>query len=171
MKYLVFDTETTGLSPVTDEITQLAYIVVDTDTDEVVKTFNHFVLGEVEIPLKLVQLTGITNEIRRQDGILFDEAMKELQKDLNSCQIAVAHNASFDVGMIGDGADFSDIDIIDTLAMARGYLSLPKNRLCDLIDYYDIHIDGALHNALTDVLNLNEVFKAMREDHIPLVSL
>lgn len=171
MKYLVFDTETTGLSPVTDEITQLAYIIVDTDTDKVAKTFNHLILGEVEIPLKLVQLTGITNEARQQGGISFCKAMEELQNDLNSCQMAVAHNASFDVDMIGDGADFSDVDIIDTLAMARGYLPLHRNRLCDLIDYYDVHIDGALHNALTDVLNLNEVFKAMREDGIPLVSL
>ena len=41
MIILVFDTETGGCSPVDNDILQLSYQVVDTDSGELVKEVNH----------------------------------------------------------------------------------------------------------------------------------
>ena len=74
----------------------------------------------------------------------------------------LAHNASFDVGMLRDamdraqicGAERTHVDVYDSLAIARKVLPmLPHHRLSDLATYYSVDA-GRAHRAGSDVSTL-----------------
>ena len=94
--YIVFDIETTGLSPETEEITEIG--AVKLMDGKFVDTFSKLVNPNREIPEKITHLTGITNEMVA-DAPKIDEI---LPKFLEFCgnNTVIAHNAKFDVSFI-----------------------------------------------------------------------
>lgn len=119
-KYVVFDIETTGFSQTFDRIIEIAAVKVENGA--VVDKYETFVNPEMEITEKITELTTITNDMVR-DAIKIDEALKEFLA-FSEDAILVAHNASFDVGMIKAnmarlGMDEIDFPVIDTLNLFR----------------------------------------------------
>jgi DNA polymerase-3 subunit epsilon len=94
----VIDTETTGLDPTKDTITELAWALFDTEERQVVASASFMFPTEV-VSEEITKITKITsNTTKRVD--LVREAMVLSFEAMNRADVYVAHNALFDKGFI-----------------------------------------------------------------------
>lgn len=105
---VVFDLETTGLDLVKDRIIQISYIKVSPDGTE--QRENIFINPEKDIPLEVVELTGITNEDLASCP-KFKDLAADLAKKFEGCDFAGFNSNHFDVPMLAEeflraGIDF-----------------------------------------------------------------
>lgn len=114
---VIFDLETTGLDLVKDRVIQISYIKVNPDGTETRE--NIFVNPEKEIPLEVVQLTGISNE-DVAGCPTFKEIAAGLAKKFEGCDFAGFNSNHFDIPMLaeeflraGIDFDFSKSRLID----------------------------------------------------------
>lgn len=112
MKVLVFDTETTGLPTERNAsifdfekwpyIVQLSYILYDTKKNIVLENFDNVIKLEdnIDIPEETSKIHGITKEICNLRGIPISLALIKFNKDIQSADVIVGHNLSFDKRII-----------------------------------------------------------------------
>lgn len=123
--FIVFDLETTGLNPVSEEITEIAAVrVVE---GEIRDSFQTYVNPHKPIPAEITELTGISDETVA-DAPDLDKAVPEFLAWAGEGQYPlVAHNAGFDMGFLRTACQRLGIEreftSIDTLEMSR--LMLP----------------------------------------------
>jgi DNA polymerase III subunit epsilon len=94
--YSIIDIETTGGSPKTEKITEIAVFVHD--GTKVVNEFSTLVNPEKYIPAFITNITGITNEMVAEAPKFYEIARNLL--DLTENNFFVAHNAGFDYGFV-----------------------------------------------------------------------
>ncbi|MBN1188063.1 MAG: GIY-YIG nuclease family protein [Bacteroidales bacterium] len=94
--YAIIDIETTGGSPKTEKITEIAIFIHDGNqiTDEFVTLIN----PEKTIPYFITGLTGITNEMVANAPKFYEVAKKIVE--FTEGKIFVAHNSNFDYSFI-----------------------------------------------------------------------
>ncbi|MBR5615009.1 MAG: PolC-type DNA polymerase III [Clostridia bacterium] len=171
--YIVFDIETTGLSPETETITEIGGVkIMD---GEIVNTFSKLINPGREISPQITQLTGITNEMVK-DAPTIDEVLPEFidfcGKRNHVKNFVVAHNARFDVGFIkaeierynqklAEGAEklsFDEYPIIDTLELSRELFPNEKSHKLDLVcERLGVSLENH-HRALDDATATAEAF-------------
>ena len=123
--FIVFDLETTGLNPASEEITEIAAVrVVE---GEIRDSFQTYVNPHKPIPAEITELTGISDETVA-DAPDLDKAVPEFLAWAGEGQYSlVAHNAGFDMGFLRTACQRLGIEreftSIDTLEMSR--LMLP----------------------------------------------
>ena len=123
--FIVFDLETTGLNPASEEITEIAAVrVVE---GEIRDSFQTYVNPHKPIPAEITELTGISDETVA-DAPDLDKAVPEFLAWAGEGQYPlVAHNAGFDMGFLRTACQRLGIEReftrIDTLEMSR--LMLP----------------------------------------------
>ena len=123
--FIVFDLETTGLNPASEEITEIAAVrVVE---GEIRDSFQTYVNPHKPIPAEITELTGISDETVA-DAPDLDKAVPEFLAWAGEGQHPlVAHNAGFDMGFLRTACQRLGIEreftSIDTLEMSR--LMLP----------------------------------------------
>lgn len=123
--FIVFDLETTGLNPASEEITEIAAVrVVE---GEIRDSFQTYVNPHKPIPAGITELTGISDETVA-DAPDLDKAVPEFLAWAGEGQYPlVAHNAGFDMGFLRTACQRLGIEreftSIDTLEMSR--LMLP----------------------------------------------
>lgn len=159
MKKIIFlDTETTGNDPAKDFLCQLAY-----KTDR--ETFCEFFKPPIPIPPEASAVTHITNKLIA-DKKAFKESnnygtIKLMLEDPTT--VMVAHNARFDIAII-EKEDILPANFICTLRVARALDKknvIPQYRLQYLRYYLDIEIEADAHDALGDVLVLEQLYKRL----------
>lgn len=96
MIYSVIDVETTGGSPKNSKITEIA--IYRHDGKKVIDEFVTLINPEIKIPTFVSNLTGITDEMVENAPRFFEVAKQIIE--FTSDSIFVAHNVSFDYGMI-----------------------------------------------------------------------
>jgi DNA polymerase III subunit epsilon len=148
--YVVVDIETTGAWSSGDRITEIG----------AVKIRNHEVIGEWQtlvnpqrsIPAKIVQLTGITNDMVRGAPVFAEVADHFM--DFMSDAIFVAHNVNFDYGFLS--YEFERLErrfrfpkLCTVVGMRRRYPGHKSYSLGKLCDYYEIALEDH-HRALCD---------------------
>ena len=159
--YCILDIETTGISKLTERITEFGIMKVK--DGEVIDTFECFVNPEMHIPERVSEITNITDDMVK-DAETIDVV---LPKVIEFCKdtTVVAHNANFDIGFIRENARRLGLEFnypwIDTLALAKELFPERKKFKLGLIaEDLGIQVDVA-HRALADVDTLKKVFDVM----------
>lgn len=150
MRFLVFDTETTGL-PKTGTISsdtlhlwpyivQFSYLIYDMSLKDIVVSKDYIIkLPEnILIPEESTKIHGITKEIS-STGICIEEVLTEFCNYLREVDTLVAHNIQFDLNMVK--VELSRVIDKKTNIMTRARskeLSLYKNNLDYLTNYKNI---------------------------------
>lgn len=161
--YVVFDLETTGISPKTDEVIEISAVKVK--SGKVTEEFNTLVNPRRRIPFGASQVNGITDDMVA-DSPLFEDVLKEFL-DFTEGLVLVGHNiANFDMKFIyRDAMKYYGCtpsnDYVDTLNVARRHLpGLGHYRLVDLAKHYGISAKGA-HRAINDCRMNQKVYECM----------
>jgi len=160
-EFVVFDLETTGLSPTTCKITEIGAVI--TQKGKIIDRFSVFVNPGVPIPQNIVELTGITDEmVADADPI---EVVLPRFLEFIGDRMLVAHNAVFDTGFIRHACEVCRLPFnnpyLDTVAMSRFMNPDLKNHKLDtLAKFYDLG-NFNHHRACDDAEMLAMIFDCM----------
>lgn len=118
--FVVFDVETTGLSPKNDCLIEIGAVKIC--EGKIVDSFNELIDPEISIPLKITEITHITNEMVKGKPKTC-EVVKRFLKWTDNLPV-IAHNARFDVSFIKVACYKYHLgmfknEVIDTMLMAR----------------------------------------------------
>lgn len=148
--YVVVDIETTGAWVNGDRITEIGAVKVR--NHRVIDEWHSLVNPQRSIPAKIVQLTGITNEMVN-GAPLFAEVADSFMKFMAD-GIFVAHNVNFDYGFIA--YEFERLErrfrfpkLCTCAGMRRRYPGHKSYSLGKLCEIYQIELDNH-HRALCD---------------------
>jgi DNA polymerase III subunit epsilon len=164
LRSVFFDTETTGLSPKTDRIVEIAAFDATMN-----KTFTTLVNPQIPIPKETTAIHNITDEMVK-DAPTFVEAGQQFIDFCKDDCVLIAHNGeAFDRFFIEE--EFKRHSLInynwillDTLKWARKYRNdLPRHSMQYLREIYAIPPNQA-HRALDDVIILHKLFSKMIGD-------
>ena len=152
-EFVAFDLETTGLSSVHDTITEIGAVLMR--DGEAVETFRTFVDPKRRLDPKIIELTGITDDMLRGAP----DISKALPEFLRFCgdRPLVAHNADFDVGFLKAACERLALPFaptyIDTLILAQNLMpQLSKfklNTVADALSLPEFNHHRASDDALT----------------------
>ncbi|MGZ9432619.1 PolC-type DNA polymerase III [Mycoplasma sp. 613B] len=160
-KYVVFDLETTGLSPRYDEIIEFGAVVIE--HGKIKENIQFFIKPNKPLPKYITEITNIT-EADLINAISQEEGIKKIREILDN-SIAVAHNANFDINFVNEkirvfNLPKLDIEAIDTLIVARIINpDAKKFRLENLATRLNINYDSTVaHRADYDANVLAQVW-------------
>lgn len=160
--FAILDIETTGGSPASEKITEIA--IFFHDGQKVVDEWSTLINPEKPIPYFITGLTGITNEMVA-DAPRFYEVAKEIVERTED-HIIVGHNVSFDYSFIRSefkrlGFEFSR-ETLCTVKLSRkilpGHKSYSLGKICKEIGI-EIH---DRHRASGDALATVKLFEHLR---------
>lgn len=162
--YVLVDIETTGLSPIKDEIIEIGAIKVE--NNQIIDSYNQLIKIDRSLSPFITNLTGITNEMLqagKQPHIVIQEFVNFAGKN-----ILIGHNVNFDIGFLTYQSQkylnhpISN-DYIDTMYLARRIVPNSVNyKLGTLANLFDISYQGA-HRGLKDVEITYEVYNHLRK--------
>lgn len=185
-RILIFDTETTGLSPSNDRIIQFSAAVFTRQAQgyQLAQQVDRLVAlppGR-KVPPKIQALTGITDADLAQRGIPPAQLCREVEALLDGPDtLLLAYNAQFDLSFLyytlardGNPAVLRGKDKLDLLTVYRDRRAYP-HRLENAVAAYGL--GGEVHNshrAMDDVLAAAAVMGAMaaeQDDFIQYINL
>ncbi len=163
--FVVFDLETTGLSPKDCFITEIGAVAVENGC--IRDSYNAFADPGVHIPEKVTELTGITDEmVAGAPGQ--EEAVRKFFQWVDG-RILIAHNAhGFDIRFLKAAAERYGIPFeptyLDTLPLAQAlYVGLRNYKLDTIGKYLEIP-PFEHHRACDDARALAQIVEKMIED-------
>jgi len=166
-EYVAFDLETTGLSSRKDRITEIGGVIFR--GGEVKEVFQTFVNPGMPIPAKITEITGIS------DRDVYDAPDEEsaVRDFIEFCgdRPLVAHNASFDMGFLGEACKRSNFDwnpaCLDTLILSQSLLPDLKryklNIVADRLGLPDFRHHRASDDARTVALMMAKFLPMLEE--------
>ena len=164
--YAILDIETTGGSPKSEKITEIAIYLHD--GEKITSEFATLINPEKFIPNFITNLTGINNEMVA-DAPKFYEVAKKIV-ELTEGKIVVGHNVNFDYNFIKSefkqlGYDF-ERQTVCTVKMSRkllpGYKSYSLGILCENLN---ISIKDR-HRAAGDALATVKLFELLLQTSV-----
>ncbi len=162
--YVLVDIETTGFSPINDEIIEIGAIKVE--NNKIVKQYDELIKIDKILPQKITELTGITDNMLK-NGKLPNIVLEEFIKFVGN-SIIVGHNVNFDLGFLCNKCkkylNYNlNNDYIDTLYLARKLVPNAINhKLGTLAKMFNISYEGA-HRGLKDVEITYGVYNSLRK--------
>lgn len=147
---IILDIETTGLSPLTEEITEIGALkVID---GQILGTFSQLINPGKAIPARITEITGITDDMVCGQPMI-DVVMPEFIEFCGE-DFIVGHNVGFDYGFLRVNAERLKLRFVkqglDTLKITGAlYPELPSKSLTNLIKTFDIDRTNA-HRAFDD---------------------
>lgn len=169
--YSIIDIETTGGSPVTDKITEIA--IFTHDGLNITNEFSTLINPEKNIPSFITGITGISNEMVASAPRFYEIAKKLVE--LTENHIFVAHNSRFDYGFICEeyrqlGYNYKR-DTLCTVKLSRklipGLRSYSLGKLCSELNIPVINRHRAMGDARATV-KLFEMLLALDSREHPL---
>lgn len=147
-KFVAIDVETTGLSPLYNELIEVSAIKYE--GAKKIDTFSTLIKPKKEISNVITNLTGITNKML-ENAPAVEEVMPKIIDFIGENPI-VAHNANFDYNFLQNNSNksFTNNKVIDTVAISRKMLpSLPNHKLNTVAKCIGIQEEG-FHRAEFD---------------------
>ena len=160
-EYVVFDIETTGLSPKFNKIIEIGAVRIK--DGKIIDTFSEFVNPEVPIPYTITKLTSI-NDAMVLNAPTIEQVLPEFLDYVGEA-VLVAHNASFDTGFVREfarrqGLEF-DYTVVDTLSLAHILVpELGKYTLDRLCKQFNVSLENH-HRACDDAEATARIFLKM----------
>lgn len=174
--YFVYDTETSGLprkrktsykdndAYSTCRIVSIAWVVLDAKYE--IMTSKYYVVkpSSESIPFSAASIAihGISNELAQETGIMFNDVVTALTNDIKCCKTLVAHNISFDFGVLLHELNLGGYDSVihhifnmnRICTMHEGKKVLGLKKFPRLAELYALLFDGdqfeKAHHALAD---------------------
>lgn len=164
-KYIVLDTETTGLNAAEDELLQVSIIDEEGNVlfDSYIRPTQHTEWAEAE------HINHITPEMVA-DAPIIAEVMPEITDILKRYDKIVGYNVRFDADFLkNNGAEFADnTNFVDSMKIFSLYFSADnkKCKLTEAADYfcYDWSEHKEAHNSLGDCFATLYVYKKLTTD-------
>ncbi|RXK14407.1 DNA polymerase III subunit epsilon [Halarcobacter mediterraneus] len=160
--YVLFDTETTG-NQEEDRVIQFGAMIVDQKGK--IEAYDEFCYSDVEIKIEAMEVHNITPGLIEGKPKATETTFYKRLEELNSNEnFLIAHNISFDMGMIEKEGFINSYQIIDTLRCAKHlFPEMPYHRLQYLryaLELYKVeeaeaakhNITIKAHDAIGDVL-------------------
>ena len=154
------DVETTGLSPwFGDSICEIA--ILRCRGEAILESFDTLINPQRPISPGAARVNGLTDE-DLVDAPVFGDIVEKVKPLLDEA-IIVCHNAPFDLGFVSSefnrlGQEFSPVEVIDTLLLARQYFDFDSNSLQAIADHWMIDRPAA-HRAMADALTTRAVLE------------
>jgi DNA polymerase-3 subunit alpha (Gram-positive type) len=165
-EFVVFDLETTGLSPGDNRIIEIG--AVKLRNMQIVDEFVTFVNPQMVIPDGASKVNGITDDMVR-DAPYENDALRAFTEFCGECKCLVAHNAAFDMGFLRSGLNRCglpcDFAAVDTLALSRAAVpSLKSHKLSSMAEHYRLADNANYHRAHDDAKITALLFKRIVAD-------
>ena len=176
-EYVAFDLETTGLSSLHDTIIEIGAAIMK--GKEVLSTFQMFVDPHRPLQPKIIDLTGITDQMLAGQPDI-SEAIPQFLDYVGGRPLC-AHNADFDIGFVTAACERLGIAFqptyVDTLILAQNLMpELGKYKLnivADALSLPDFNHHRASDDAITCGYLLMRFFKMLQEqgiDHLQAIN-
>ena len=157
--YCVLDTETTGLSPYSDEVIEIGILKIRGGI--IVDEYSQLIKPKNRIDTFITELTGITNRMVQDKP-----SIKAVEKDVLSFlgdDVIVGHNTSFDIRFLNAGFKKEICnDYMDTVQFARKvYPELEHHSLSDLTIY--LGLSNNSHRSIADCIATHELYEVIKK--------
>ena len=164
LREIVFDTETTGLSPENgDKLVEIGAVELINHIPTG-KTYHQYINPERNVPEEVVAVHGLTEDFLKNYPVFADIA-QDFVDFVGDDGLLVAHNASFDIKFINyelrkiGKKEYSWDKVVDTLEIARQKFTGSKNNLDALCKRFNIdNSHRTKHGALLDAELLADVY-------------
>lgn len=149
---VILDTETTGLSPLIDEVIELASIKIDAAGAHL---FQSLIRPTIEIPANVIAIHGITNAMVA-DAPPAAQVMAQWLEHIGDAPL-MAHNARFDLGFISMASfkaklTFSNRKVYCSCQLARKvFAQAPNHKLSTLAKLMEVPLENH-HRAAADTI-------------------
>ena len=168
-EFVAFDLETTGLSSVNDRIIEIGAVRIKDGRE--VDRFQTFVDPQRKLERKIVDLTGITDEML-VGAPKIEEVLPKFLEFVGD-RILVAHNADFDTGFIRAECSRQNLPYTfttaDTLILSQNLLShLSKFKLdivANALSLPEFNHHRAADDALTCGMIMAKLMQKLEEEH------
>ena len=168
-EYVAFDLETTGLSSRKDRIIEIGAVIMK-DGEEVDR-FQTFVDPERQLDKKIVDLTGITDDMLR-GAPKIEEVLPKFLEFVGD-RVLVAHNSDFDTGFIraecarlGYAYNYT---AADTLILSQNVMShlgkFKLNIVANALSLPDFNHHRAADDAMICGLIMHRLMRKLEEEH------
>ena len=171
-KFVIFDTETTGLDFARDEIIEFSAVVLEVRGSEVVITREYDNLISLSpgntVPENITALTGISTQDILDRGVSKAQVCRDIAEMFRGNTLLLAYNAHFDLSFLyylllrsGDPGILKGKDKLDLLTVYKDRRPYP-HKLCNAIEAYQLA--GKVvnsHRAIDDVIATVAVMEAM----------
>ena len=160
--YVALDLETTGIGARHEKITEIGMVkVIDGETTD---TYHTMVNPHREIPKRIVELTGITDDMVK-DAPGIEEILDEVLAFTEDLPL-LGHQIIFDYGFLVQAAvnqkrKFEKYGV-DTLKLCRYLMpGAEKKNLGAACAYFGVHQDTA-HRALSDAYAAHDLYQELK---------
>ena len=172
---IVFDTETTGLSPESNHVIQLSAIkcVIDDDCQfHEIGRLDTYINPGYSLPKKIVQITGITDE--KLAGYPDEKTQwPAIYEFFGDKPIVCGHNVPFDISMVKAmyrryDKEFEPTDL-DTLRMAQELHRKDEagsHKLGALAEHFGLNYGLTFHNSMDDVIATMRLLRLFIEEYM-----
>ncbi|MDO4279232.1 MAG: PolC-type DNA polymerase III [Lachnoclostridium edouardi] len=156
--YVVFDLETTGLSPVKNKIIEIGAVRVE--KGQITDKFSTFVNPEIPIPFEIEKLTSINDDMVIHAPVI-EQILPEFLEFAKGA-VLVGHNAAFDVSFVAENCRLQGIPftptVVDTVTLAQQLLpGLNRFKLDTVAKALNISLKNH-HRAVDDAGATAEIF-------------
>lgn len=152
LTYVVFDLETTGLNPESDQIIEIGAVKVE---GEIKTLFQILISYEKQLPKEIKELTGITDDLLLKEGQEIKIAMKKFANFVKDSPL-VGYNVNFDRNFIQSTknkyniSNFDKNQFIDLMKFVKKEKMFLENyKLKTSLKAYGI-LENVPHRALED---------------------